>query len=536
MSLKFVASVFFAWWIGSLALLLFAPPQSSMSGGTSQGGTVNFNGNNCGPPSYACSNVSTGNVGTIASIFSSTAPTTTTCAGDCQNTIRYDTTMNPANVDPYVRVTDASTTCAATGQSFNASGSGGSNDRTWSINDDYLLVFQTGAAVCLLHMGLVNGNIQVLNTGTPALSFAGNIVMSSVTDTRLYYVANKTQIHQVDFNAAATSVVSDTQIVDVAANGTCPGLPANFSATSSGIFGLSSDDNTFSFILSNAGGQNTAVWFVSWNRTNGCATANSSTGTEWAYCTSSCTPSTSSIGTLVCYGQGLHESLMSFDAGYAFLSPGGGNWTAGSSGCNTHNGASVWQIGTANSQWASDSNPPGNAGWISHTSQGETHTVSNNFGGPLIRTNASVNSPTQFAPAYSPVLEDWHAAWPAGSYTDALAYIIASDLVNAANASGCATSAVYCPIYQHNEIYALFPQNTTAPYTTPRRFGHTFSCGQTPHAVCTGGGDAYFQGQEAIMGCSPDGKYCALTSTMLGSLGLDGSSNPRQDVFLIRLD
>lgn len=499
----------------------------------------------CGPPTYPCSNASTSNTGTIASIFTASAPTSSTCTGQCQNSVAYDTTLNPVGTDPYVRVTDPSTSCAAAGQSFNATNSGGDNDNMWSLNEDYLLVTMTGGFNCVLNLNPTPVAVQVINTGVPGISFTGAPSFSRTIDTRFFVLKSLTQIWQ--YNITSNTTTTSSMLVDVATSGVCPGLPNPFGATSASVFTGSSTDDTFIFSLSNAGGQNTAIWTVAWSRTRGCSTVNMQTGSVWAFCTSSCTPSTSALGTLNttggCWGAaptspgGIHDTLATTDGNYAWMTI-SGTWSQGAcAGLATNIGYSVWQVGTTNSQFCSSQQTSIATGCVDHTSIGYNHAASNYYNGPNRRAAGAVSTAIQFAPAYSPLLEDWHSAWPAG-IVDTNPIIIATDLVNSTNGSGCSSSSVYCPIYLHNEIYALSPIATYPPGNAPIRFGHTFSCGAGGggKGVCTGGADFYFQGQQSIMSCSQSGKHCALTSTMLGSLGNDSNGHPRQDIFVITLN
>jgi hypothetical protein len=518
--------------------------QISVSGGVTFSGGISFGSGTsslCGPPGYLCSSQTTTNAGLIAAIFTSTAPTSTTCSGQCQNAVAYDTTMNATGIDPYVRVTDGSTSCGAPGQSFNATSSGGDNDNVWSVNDDYLVIVTTGNLGCILHLNVSGNAVQVINTGVPGISLAASVSSSRVTDNVVYNLRSSTQIWQNTIVNDTT--LNSTELADVSASGICPGLPQPFGATWASVFNGSSTDDTFIFSLSNAGIQNTGIWTVAWSRTKGCSTANMQTGSVWGWCTSSCGPSTTPLGTLNtsggCWGasttHGIHDTLASLDGNYAYMTI-NGQWTQGACAGVSSAGYSVWQVGTTNSQWCSSQQLSIASGCVDHTSVGYSHAVSNYYAGPNIRLNSAVSSATQFYPAYSPLLEDWHSSWPAGTM-DANPIIIASDALVTGNGFGCA-NAIYCPIYQHNEIFSLSPLAAYPPGSSFIRFGHTFSCGPggTGKAVCTGGADFYFQGQYSIMACSPSGKHCALVSTMLGNLGLDSSSKNRQDIFVITME
>jgi hypothetical protein len=492
-----------------------------------------------GPPNFARSSTSTANAGTIVAIFTSTSPTSSTCSGQCQNSIAYDTTINPTGTDPYVRLTDGSTSCGGAGQSFNATSSGGDNDNMWSVADTYVAAATTGGAICIFHLNLSGNAVQVINTGVPALHVSGSFSFSRQVDSRFYWKSSTSAVSEGDI--VNDSTFNTTVLVDTAAAGVCPGLPQPFTATSSSILNVSANDDRFTFALSTLGAQNTADWVVTWSRTLGCAAVNYNTGTVWGFCASSCSSSTASLGTFStgCYGSdgatghGIHDVLMSFDGNYSYISrtqP----WLSGTCAGSNLPAYAVWQIATLGNQVCDGSAPPSGGGCVSHTSVGAISSASNEFTGPVIRPNSNVTSLTQFAPAYSPLLEDWHSAWPDPASLGNYPLIIGSDLVSSSNGSGCA-SAVYCPLYQHNEIFAI-PIATFPPGAPFPRFGHTFSCGASMTTTCTGGPDAYFQGQQSILSCSQTGRHCALTSSMLGSLGTDSGSQKRQDIFVITMD
>lgn len=495
--------------------------------------------------------VATWNSATVATLASTGTFTNipyynqTACIGDCPNTVRYDLSMNPSGIDPYVRVTDGTSSCGGAGQSMNATGSGGDNDNQFSKNSTYLDVVTTGAANCILHLNTSGHAVQVVNTGVSQLApGAGALSFSRTVDTRFFLLKNFTQIIQYDI--VNDTLENSSTLVDVAATGVCPGLPNPFGATVTSIMTSSATDDTFIVSLSNAGGQNTPIWTVAWSRARGCSTVNMQTGQAWAFCTSSCTPSTPPLGTLNttggCWGAaptspgGIHDTLGSLDGSYAYMTV-SGTWSQGACAGINGPGYSVWQVGTTVSQWCSNQQGSIAAGCVDHTSIGYSHAVSNYYNGPNIRSEANVAVATQFAPPYSPLLEDWHSGWPPTDFSDTNPIIIGTDDLSTANGSGCA-NAVNCPIYLHNEIFSLSPVAVYPPGGLIHRFGHTFSCGRllAGKSNCAAGSDFYFQGPFSIMAVSQDGKYAALTSTSFGTLGNDAAGHPRQDIFVITLD
>ena len=180
------------------------------------------------------------------------------CVGDCQNTVSYDTVMNPQPRDPYTRMTDNSSSCAHEGRTMFATVSGGDNDFMWSINEDYMGVVTSGGSVCILHAGPTGpgGALQVLNPGPPLFKIPGQFSFSKVTDTRYYLdrTGGHGCIKQGDF-AADVSSTNEVALVDVTAPGVCPGLPQPFVSTSGSIINVSNTDDTYGFGLSNTGAQ-----------------------------------------------------------------------------------------------------------------------------------------------------------------------------------------------------------------------------------------------------------------------------------------
>lgn len=487
----------------------------------------------CGPPTYSCSSTSAVNAGTIASIFTATSPTTTTCSGDCQNTTRYDTTINPTGTDPYTRVTDGTTACTGftAGLSMQSSPSSGDNDNTWSLNDDYQAVETVGGVWCILHLSVpANAPVQVLNTGRPVVHGVGGFTFSRVADKEYFY---KPTPSSITHGILATDAGSTTEnsLIDVTTAGVCPGLPSPFTTTSGTILTNSLTDDTFGWGISNTGNQDTAVWGVAYSKTKGCTVANFQTGQVWGWCISNCTPSTAALGTMSgCYGGTIHQTLMSLDGQYLYITMvNPGAWT-NCPGTTANGTYSVWKIGTLTSQFCDGRTPSsGGTGCQSHTSVGYSHSVSNDYKGVTIRPNSNVATYTLVGPPYLPIPEDWHSAWPNPDTTDSMPLIVGTDLVSLANGGPLA------PVALHNEIFIVPIGTAYPPGGTIRRIGHTFECGNTG-AVCPSGGDAYFGAYDGIMNCSQSGKHCALSSTMLGTLGLDNGGKRRMDVFDITLE
>jgi hypothetical protein len=489
-----------------------------------------------GPPTYSCSTTSTANPGNISPIFTSTAPTPTTCSGMCQNSTAYDTTLNPAGTDCITRISDGTT--FPNGMSMgNLTFSGGDNDIMGSVNETYLGV--NTDQVYILHMNTSGNCIQVVNTGTPGIHVAGPFAFSKVLDTRFYYLANQTQLWQGDITSDST--FTSTKLVDIFAAGVCPGV-APFTTGSASIMGISQNDGRFGWSVG-SGGQGSADWAFVWDQSLGCASVNLATGSYWKFCSGGgCGPSTPPSGTLAssgCYGSqgsimhGIHDSQMSGDGNWMIFAmqvsgTSYAGWTRGAcAGSTLSNQQAIWHVGTSGSQWAY-SNPSlgvGGAQSGSHNSAGISNYVTPFYNGPNIRSFSDVTSFTQFAPPV--VTTDVHCSWPHPLNDDSSPWVCASDLVTAEQ------GGVYTPAYLSNVVYSWFPNAGSSQ--PPALFSHTFSCGSNSQATCSGGADTNFGSQQSIGVATQKGNYFCWASTHLHHLGNDNLGNPRADGFCVHL-
>jgi len=494
-----------------------------------------------GPPNYLGSSTSTANPGPISPIFSSTAPTPTTCIGMCQNSTAYDTTLNPAGTDCITRITD-STTFRRGVSMGNLTFSGGDNDIMGSVNETYLGI--NTDQVYILHMNTSGNCIQVENTGTPGIHVAGPFGFSKVIDTRFYYLVNQTQLWQGDITSDTT--FTPTKLVDIFAPGVCPGI-SPFATSSASIMGISRTDERFGWSVG-PGGQGSADWAFVWDRNLGCASVNLATGSYWDFCSgSSCGPSTPSSGRLAstgCYGSqgsimhGIHDSQMSGDGNwmiFAMQVTGSSNvgWSHGAcAGSLLSNQQMIWHVGTHGSQWAY-SNPSlgfGGSDSGSHNSAGVSNYLTPFYNGPNTRDFSNVTTFTQFAPPV--ITTDVHCSWPHPWNDDSYPWVCASDLVNTDQ------GGVYAPQYLSDVIYAWFPNTAYPPGLTPRQFTHTFSCGAgTDHAQCINDGDQSYQfgSQQSIGVATAKGNFFCWASTHLHNLGNDNLGHPRADGFCVHL-
>ena len=223
------------------------------------------------------------------------------------------------------------------------------------------------------------------------------------------------------------------------------------------IFGLKSDGTRFAFVVA-PGGQGTGDWAFVVDTTlgtnGGCKSINFNTGQYWAFCTVSCTSSTSAAGTLSsgCYGsqgsitKGIHDMEMSEDGNTLVVSANsGGGWTGGACNGQTYsNQFSIYNLTNDTDIWAY--NNTGAIGGVccmgGHESVGVTHTLTPYFNGPDIVLNSNPATQTQFAAAT--VQADVHASWPHPLGDDSYPWIFANDLQPDSANSGC-TNHAQCP-------------------------------------------------------------------------------------------
>ena len=159
------------------------------------------------------------------------------CIGQCQNTVFYDTTLNSSGIDPITRITDGGTVKSSGlgGSVGNVTCSGGDNDKIWSKSGTYLTV-AAGGSVSIYRLTTANGTIQVVHVGGPPGMVAGcPFSFSWTTDTRFYYIKSNLQIWPGD-------ITSDIRLRQknwyVMAPGVCPG-DHSFKPMSNSILGLS---------------------------------------------------------------------------------------------------------------------------------------------------------------------------------------------------------------------------------------------------------------------------------------------------------
>ena len=531
------------------AFMTCAPSRQVMQQvvGTSAGTT----GITCGPPNYLCSSSSTANPSTASGpLFITSAPTATTCSGDCQNSYHYGD-LNPS-YDIISRLSDG-TTFPSGASVGNVTCSGGDNDLMGSINETYFTLVQGGFARIFHSTIGPNGAYQVANSGGQAgISVTCPIAFSQTTDNVFYQIKSATQIWKYTITSDTTTTSSELFDITGATGGfqPCPGINwTTFGTpTSNSILEVSKNDGRISFAVG-PGGQGSADIMLVWDSVAGCKTINLNSGNYWAFCNSSCSASTPAAGNLssqatACYGsqgsisKGIHDAEMTGDGNTLLVTTNsGGGWTGGA--CNGMTFSvmySIYEINTDVDYWGYN-DVPGQANGIGnmggHPTTGITHILTPFYNGPD-NFLASAPGTTNFAFLPSWAAADVHASWPHPLGDDSYPWIFADDLGTTAQTTGCGTPA-YCPTYPQNLIGAFFP-NTSSPGITPKIFARTYSCGNGSTAACAGGVfDHYFGGYDAIGYVTAKGNYFIWASTNFGSSGNDNSGNPRQDAYAVHL-
>jgi hypothetical protein len=239
------------------------------------------------------------------------------------------------------------------------------------------------------------------------------------------------------------------------------------------------------------------------------------------------------------------------------------NWTQGYCGVQTvNNGNVIIQVNGGGNTWLHAGAATGLTGFGpegynfgSHPSEGQSNTVNaSSYTGPNIRAISSVggagsifsyfSSGGPFGTVGGPGCQDVHGSWfHKPGDLDIYPWIAACDLVlttaGSAGTGNCpgGTSAVYCPKYLQNQIFASFPTIGYPPGQAIKVFAHTYSCngGGGGIAACTGGHDPTFGPQEAIGYVTQRGNFFCWASSMLQSRGLDNTGAHRADAFCVHL-
>ena len=163
------------------------------------------------------STTSTANPGTISPLFT---------GHTCVNQVAYDTSYNPAPLDPYTCAVDYTT---LGGKSVgNNTCSGGSNDVTWSVNSDFT-GFSEGGAFWLLYLNVSGAAAQVINTGQIPNTFSVlcPVAFSKVTDNFLLECGVQGQCDGAKnvISTSPSASIATTTLKDLS---TCQGTQVEF--------------------------------------------------------------------------------------------------------------------------------------------------------------------------------------------------------------------------------------------------------------------------------------------------------------------
>ncbi len=297
--------------------------------GPGSGGNILVNGNKCEAVTWysttlakiQCSSQLSAASGLGWSNFTACKGVSSNGTGNgCQNSTAYDTTI-PGYISGsgcITRITDPGST---TGQgysvgNFSKSGAGTTDIISLPFNsglDHYIAVSMYGGTSYIYHLTTTAGCVQVVNTGQPAIQVQGTVLFSHVPATYnvFYYMGGNTNGGTYGTQVNKCTIVSDSvttcaALFDFFAGGgsvsgpPCPGVTPFTTVSGPGISGLSTNDDEFGAYWS-AGIQNTGYWVFAYSLSAqggghpSCSSLNLVTGQGWAFCTSSCGPSTAPI-------------------------------------------------------------------------------------------------------------------------------------------------------------------------------------------------------------------------------------------------
>jgi hypothetical protein len=559
----------------------------------------------CGPPLYPCSTRSTANPGTIAPIFSSSSPSGTvntlgtivtnisgtpfstswagymtingvaytlsscssitsclltssagtqngvpynkpdTCSGNLQNSVAYDTTLNPSPLNPITRMTDCHT--FPQGKSIgNMTHSGGDNDYMSSVNccttTPAYVAFQANGGFQYIFSAATNsaGALQIVSPVTgPAISQAFGF--SRVSNVDFYSVSSFDTINDYTINPSTNTYTLTAPVVNFFGSGICPGV-TTFTGASNSILGLTAAGNRFGMVIA-PGGQASGDWYFVYDASLGCSSVNFNTGQYWDFCPghiagpcNSSTPATGTLASSGCYGSqgstlhGIHDAELSLDGTQVAVTI-TGPWTGGAcAGSSIANQWSIWQVGTSGDQWAcsNDITCTGGLNFGGHESVGVSNVLTPSQFGPNIRPLANTALFSTFGQV--PIYSDEHFTWVHPTGDDTWPWCGATDAMQTSQGS------ILSPPYQQNVVMCNFPYYTYPSGALPAIFTHTYSCGSPGGANCTSGPESGFGGQFSIGYATSQGDHFLWASSMLGAQGDDNLGTPRIDAYAVALD
>ncbi len=312
-----------------------------------------------------------------------------------------ETDMNPGKGVFYVRLTDAATVDAS--KTFHPDPSAGANENIFDATNQRLVITQSGNTQIVFSLDpdpqsqtylktkKLYGTTHSINTTTAWFS---KLPPTGGATVSLFYDLERVTVHGVahpviksyDFSDSRRAPTGQT-IVDLDTVPNC--LGANFNATYNGTLTVSDDDQTFSTVLSNTGGQDTSCYAVVYNRTLGCRYLNTCTqqvGGSWG--TVGTTDDTTNNGTPAQYY--IHNATMTHDGANVLITsqtPNGCISLLSGGTCGRYFAQFVWEDGVS---YTADPQPTGlhigsrdSADSCGHYTQGYSHVVNK-----CIRTNS----------------------------------------------------------------------------------------------------------------------------------------------------
>jgi hypothetical protein len=487
--------------------------------------TINSSLATCGPSTgYACSKSCTGSTGCTTINY----PAAPFSGSTGQNTIAYDPSINgtgsgTTGVDPIVRATDQTTG----GTSFTLNPSGGAGDNVWNSNDTMLMAIQANNGTSVV-LGFNPSTMQITNPGALTnIPNSGNYSWSYTNSNLLYSftaggsTSNTPKVYKTTFTSP--SVYTQTLYFDPTVSGTggCLNssgfIPTNVAYTGGSITGSSGD----SYIQVNllTAGQNSPGYSVRYNTATGnCSILYTGAASNNILLENGTVTSSTPYN---CFPIGFHNSTIFKDGLYSRVSTS----TIGS--CTTS--ALYWQMNTStlftcgagtghniNGYQVETiaNNPVFNFADVTQSSSTFCSNLSNQVLGSFPYKSVPGDAENHFGSNNWNTLDNnpfiggtAFANWPGGTFT-----------------SLCTGSGVSCAGI--SEVYAVV-RNPSYKWV---RFVHSFTSGSVLCPACD------FRTYENIVGSSQTGKFAAFESDMLLGLGTDSKSNPRQDVFIVRLD
>ena len=286
--------------------------------------------NSCGPPNYACANVSTSIinlVNPIPNVGPNTCDSTSIdTLSTCGNLTGINTVITPTDFNQrIVRCTDSTSNAVANIWLTADSG----DPELWNLDDTAFLAGISGSS----HRYVIKFNPATFQCSVDtALTTDSQSAFWSHTANNVVYQINGSKIQTVTFNFAAHSrIVAD--VFDFASTG-C--LGTSYVPTWNGFFGDSNDDTVFSVGFSNTGGQGTGCHNTSYNPAHpGCSVFNS--------CTGDVSNNGTSIGTIALPERwNLHEVTQTDSPSFALSAPGANGMIVG----EYIDGGFSWQVNT----------------------------------------------------------------------------------------------------------------------------------------------------------------------------------------------